>query len=321
MRLAFAGTPVFAARALEALHQAGHEVLAVLTQPDRPTGRGQRVQPSPVKALATAWDVPVWQPNSLKLDGRDATLAQATQQALLACQPDALVVAAYGLLLPPWLLQLAPHGALNIHASLLPRWRGAAPIQRAIEAGDTHTGVCIMQMEQGLDTGGVWLRQALPIDAQDTAATLHDRLAMLGADLMLRVLHDMASPTPSLTCQAQDASGVTYAEKIQKHEATIDWRLPASVLARRIRAFNPAPGMSTALQGQVERLKLWQAQVLAPTRVAPPGTVLAAGEQGVDVACGQGMLRVTEWQRPGGKRLPAAAFVQGNTLPVGSVLT
>jgi len=265
--------------------------------------------------------VPVWQPNSLKLDGRDATLAQATQQALLACQPDALVVAAYGLLLPPWLLQLAPHGALNIHASLLPRWRGAAPIQRAIEAGDTHTGVCIMQMEQGLDTGGVWLRQALPIDAQDTAATLHDRLAMLGADLMLRVLHDMASPTPSLTCQAQDTHGVTYAEKIQKHEATIDWRSPASVLARRIRAFNPAPGMSTALQGQVERLKLWQAQALAPTRVAPPGTVLAATEQGVDVACGQGMLRVTEWQRPGGKRLPAAAFVQGNTLPVGSVLT
>ncbi|MDA1328376.1 MAG: methionyl-tRNA formyltransferase [Proteobacteria bacterium] len=321
MRLAFAGTPVFAARALEALHQAGHEVLAVLTQPDRPTGRGQRVQPSPVKALATAWDVPVWQPNSLKLDGRDATLAQATQQALLGCQPDALVVAAYGLLLPPWLLQLAPHGALNIHASLLPRWRGAAPIQRAIEAGDTDTGVCIMQMEQGLDTGGVWLRQALPIDAQDTAATLHDRLATLGADLMLRVLHDMASPTPSLTCQAQDASGVTYAEKIQKHEATIDWRVPAPVLARRIRAFNPAPGMSTALQGQAERLKLWQAQALAPTRGAPPGTVLAAGEQGVDVACGQGMLRVTEWQRPGGKRLPAAAFVQGNTLPVGSVLT
>ena len=321
MRLAFAGTPVFAARALEALHQAGHEVLAVLTQPDRPTGRGQRVQPSPVKALATAWDVPVWQPNSLKLDGRDATLAQATQQALLACQPDALVVAAYGLLLPPWLLQLAPHGALNIHASLLPRWRGAAPIQRAIEAGDTHTGVCIMQMEQGLDTGGVWLRQALPIDPQDNAATLHDRLATLGADLMLRVLHDMASPTPSLTCQAQDAHGVTYAEKIQKHEATVDWRVPAPVLARRIRAFNPAPGMSTALQGQAERLKLWQAQALAPTRVAPPGTVLAAGEQGVDVACGQGMLRVTEWQRPGGKRLPAAAFVQGNTLPVGSVLT
>ncbi|MDA0228513.1 MAG: methionyl-tRNA formyltransferase, partial [Proteobacteria bacterium] len=151
--------------------------------------------------------------------------------------------------------------------------------------------------------------------------TLHDRLATLGADLMLRVLHDMASPTPSLTCQAQDASGVTYAEKIQKHEATIDWRVPAPVLARRIRAFNPAPGMSTALQGQAERLKLWQAQALAPTRGAPPGTVLAAGEQGVDVACGQGMLRVTEWQRPGGKRLPAAAFVQGNTLPVGSVLT
>ena len=321
MRLVFAGTPAFAARALQALRDAGHEVLAVLTQPDRPAGRGQRLQPSPVKALASAWGVPVWQPASLKLDGRDAALAQATQAALLGMAPEVVVVAAYGLLLPTWLLQLAPRGALNIHASLLPRWRGAAPIQRAIEAGDEHTGVCIMQMAQGLDTGDVWLRQAVPIAPHDTAATLHARLADLGADLMQQVLEDMAQPHPRLAPQAQASDGVTYAEKIQKHEAMVSWGESAAVLARRIRAFDPAPGMRTRLQGHTEPLKLWQAHALAQTTQAPPGTVLAVSEAGVDVACGQGVLRVTQWQRPGGKRVPAGVWVQGHTPSVGSVLT
>ena len=314
-RIAFAGTPEFARAALHALREADIPVALVLTQPDRPAGRGMKPQASPVKQWADAHGIPVAQPRSLRLDGPFAQDAAAAQSALLAARPDALVVAAYGLLLPRWTLDLPPLGCLNIHASLLPRWRGAAPIQRAIEAGDAQTGVTIMQMDAGLDTGAILLAEPLPIGPQETAATLHDRLAAQGARLIVQALQQAAAgPLPATP---QPSEGASYARKIDKSEAPIDWTQPAPVIERRIRAFNPFPGASALLESAP--IKLWQAQISPAPRPAnaAAGQILAASAEGVTVACGEGALRLTELQRPGGKRLPAREFLRGFALRAG----
>ena len=318
MRLIFAGTPEFAQLAMAALHAAGHDIVLVLTQPDRPAGRGMKLQPSPVKQWALEHHVPVAQPRSLRLDGKYPEDAVAARQALLAANADAMVVAAYGLILPQWVLDLPPKGCLNIHASLLPRWRGAAPIHRAIEAGDTLTGITIMQMDAGLDTGDMLLVRTQAILPADTTAALHDRLAVLGGEAIVQALAEInhLKPLPQL------AEGVTYAHKIEKSEAALDWTLPADVLARRIRAFDPFPGMTVPLatpSGQ-ETLKLWQAVAEPAEHPAEPGTVLRADASGVRVACGQGQLCLTQLQRPGGKRLNAADFLRGCPLQVGQRL-
>ncbi len=306
MRLIFAGTPEFAQQALSALHAAGHDIALVLTQPDRPAGRGLQLQASAVKQLALAHQWPVAQPRSLRLDGKYPEDARAAQAAIAQAQAQAMVVAAYGLILPQWTLAAMPLGCLNIHASLLPRWRGAAPIHRAIEAGDTQTGVCIMQMDTGLDTGGVLLRRAVPIDPSDTTARLHERLASLGAQAMVDVL---AMPQP-WQAEPQSEQGITYAAKIEKTEALIDWTQAAALLARRIRAFDPFPGAHTLWQGQ--SLKLWSAVALDTPSTAPPGQVVQASPQGLDVATGAGVLRVLQLQKPGGKRLGVADFLRGS---------
>lgn len=314
MRLVFAGTPEFAQYALAALHEAGFDVVLVLTQPDRPAGRGLKLQPSPVKQWALDRGLPVEQPRSLRIEGSYPDDAKAARQALLAARPDAMVVAAYGLLLPPWVLELPRLGCLNIHASLLPRWRGAAPIHRAIEAGDTHTGVTIMQMDAGLDTGDMLLAQSLPIEALDTTASLHDKLAALGARLIVEALHRVADK--ALPATAQTEQGASYARKIDKAEAALDWNQSAAVLERRIRAFQPAPGASAQL-GPTP-IKIWQASVLAQAQAAAaPGTVLKADAQGVDVATGSGVLRLLVLQKPGGKPLRADEFLRGFPLQAG----
>lgn len=306
MRLVFAGTPAFAAASLQALAAAGHEVVLVLTQPDRPAGRGMKLSPSEVKQAAQGLGIEIFQPPTL----RDA----AAQARLRDCGAEAMVVAAYGLILPPAVLQLFPFGCINVHASLLPRWRGAAPIQRAILAGDSETGVCIMGMEQGLDTGPVFLAKSLPIGAGDTAASLHDKLAMLGASLLVEALPGIAAGT--LIPRPQPAEGVTYAAKISKEEAAIDWNLDAKTLARRVRAFNPFPGCHTTLRS--EALKIWRA---APFDAdGPAGRVLQIDGAGILVACGQGALRIEELQRAGGKRVGAAEFARGASLAVGEML-
>ncbi len=305
LRVAFAGTPEFAAAALAAIHAAGHEVPLVLTQPDRPAGRGMKLAPSPVKQLALAHGLNVAQPQGLRLDGRFAGDAAAAQSALDAAAPDVMVVAAYGLILPRWVLQRPRLGCLNIHASLLPRWRGAAPIHRAIEAGDAETGITIMQMDEGLDTGDMLAVGREPIHAGDTTGALHDRLAALGARMVVQALADAAAgvlrPVP------QPADGVTYAHKIGKAEAAIDWSLPAAVIERRVRAFDPFPGASFDCGGEV--VKLWRA-LPRPEVHAPPGRVVRAEAGRLVVACGDGGLELLLLQRPGGKRLPAAAFLQ-----------
>ena len=318
MRLIFAGTPEFAQLAMGALHAAGHDIVLVLTQPDRPAGRGMKLQPSPVKQWALEHHVPVAQPRSLRLDGKYPEDAAATRETLLAANADAMIVAAYGLILPQWVLDLPPKGCLNIHASLLPRWRGAAPIHRAIEAGDTQTGITIMQMDAGLDTGDMLLVRTQAILPADTTAALHDRLAVLGGEAIVQALAeiDHLKPLP------QPTEGVTYAHKIEKAEAALDWTLPAELLARRIRAFDPFPGMTVPLattSGQ-ETLKLWQAVAEPAEHPAEPGTVLRADASGVRVACGQGQLCLTQLQRPGGKRLNAADFLRGCPLQVGQRL-
>ena len=318
LRVAFAGTPEFARVALQGLHAAGFDIRLVLTQPDRPAGRGMKLQASPVKQFANDQGIAIVQPRSLKLDGRypeDVALARA---ALHAAQPDVIVVAAYGLILPQWVLELPRLGCLNIHASLLPRWRGAAPIHRAVEAGDAETGVTIMQMDAGLDTGDMLRVERLPIDAGDTTGTLHDRLAILGARLIVEALE--AAAAGHLPGAPQPSEGVTYAHKIDKAEAQLDWAQPAETLARRVRAFNPNPGATTLWQG--EALKLWQAQpdVGVYPGHRPPGSVLAAQPDGIRVQCGQDVLRITELQRAGGKRLQAADFLRGCELPAGAVL-
>ncbi len=321
MRLIFAGTPEFAQVALAALHAAGHDIALVLTQPDRPAGRGMKLQPSPVKQWALQHHVPVAQPRSLRLDGKYPEDAAAARQTLLDAQADAMVVAAYGLILPQWVLDLPPKGCLNIHASLLPRWRGAAPIHRAIEAGDVQTGITIMQMDAGLDTGDMLLVLPCAIAPTDTTAVLHDRLAELGGQAIVQALAKL----DALPRQPQPAEGVTYANKIDKAEAALDWALSAEVLARRIRAFDPFPGMTVPLATAtgVETLKIWQAgaESAAPNaHAAEPGTVLSADAMGVRVACGQGQLCLTQLQRPGGKRLSAADFLRGCPLQPGQRL-
>lgn len=313
MRLAFAGTPEFAEVALARLQAAGFDIPLVLTQPDRPAGRGLKLNPSPVKATAQAHGMAVAQPRSLRLDGKYPDDAAQAREALLSAQVDVMVVAAYGLILPQWVLDLPPRGCLNIHASLLPRWRGAAPIHRAIEAGDARTGITIMQMDAGLDTGDMLLTESVAIAPDDTTASLHDRLATLGGRLIVETLELAAcgglKPTP------QPAEGVTYAHKIDKAEAAIDWALPASTIERRIRAFDPFPGASGQLSG--EAIKLWRAQVVNAS--GTPGTVLAVTDDGITVASGDGALLLTELQRPGGKRLPARQFLQGKPVQPGQV--
>lgn len=301
MKLIFAGTPEFAALALTAIVQAGHEVVLVLTQPDRPAGRGMALHASPVKQRALAAGIEVFQPLTLK----DA----AAQERLRAVEADAMVVAAYGLILPQAVLDLPRFGCLNIHASLLPRWRGAAPIQRAILAGDRETGVCIMQMEAGLDTGPVLLSATLPIAGDDTSATLHDKLATLGAQLIVDALARLPLPA-----QTQSDAGITYATKIEKSEASLDWRQSATILDRRIRAFNPFPGAISSLDGG--SLKIWCAE--ATDDSGEPGVVLAVDKRGIVVACGDGALRLTELQKAGGKRLPVKQFLAGTAVLPGS---
>jgi methionyl-tRNA formyltransferase len=314
MRVAFAGTPEFARAALERLHAAGFAIPLVLTQPDRPAGRGMKLQPSPVKQFAQAHGIPVAQPRSLRLDGKFPEDAAAAREALQSARPDVLVVAAYGLILPQWVLDLPRLGCLNIHASLLPRWRGAAPIHRAIEAGDAQTGVTIMQMDAGLDTGDMLLAERIPIAADDTTATLHDKLAALGARLIVEALELAACgglrPVP------QPGEGVSYAHKIEKAEAAIDWTQPADAIERRIRAFDPFPGASAQVRG--ETVKVWRARALMQGRGSvAPGTIVAVDADGIGVACGQGRLEITELQRPGGKRLAAAEFLRGFPLEPG----
>ncbi len=294
MRVIFAGTPDFAAQALAALLAAGHDVPLVLTQPDRPAGRGMKLQLSAVKQLALAHNLPVFQPERLK----DTT----THEPIRAAQADVMVVAAYGLILPQAVLDMPRYGCLNIHASLLPRWRGAAPIQRAIEAGDAETGVTIMQMDAGLDTGAMLLAEALKVGDGETAGELHDRLATLGARLIVEALAQRDALTPV----AQPASGLTYAAKISKAEAQLDWTQPADVLARKIRAFNPFPGATLALAG--ETVKIWRAE--AVTGSGNPGQILAADADGIIVATSHGSLRLTELQKPGGRRVTSASAVR-----------
>lgn len=319
MRVIFAGTPEFARVALARLLAAGFTVPLVLTQPDRPAGRGMKLQASPVKQCALDHGIAVAQPRSLRLDGKYPEDAAAARDALLAAQADVMVVAAYGLILPQWVLDLPPKGCLNIHASVLPRWRGAAPIHRAIEAGDAETGVTIMQMDAGLDTGDMLLVEKTPIAPTDTTAVLHDRLADLGGRMIVEALELAAcgglQPVP------QPAEGVTYAHKIEKAESEIDWSLPAHVIGQRIRAFDPFPGASTALQG--EAIKVWCYEIDSCSRLSNErcGQILASGPEGVTVACGEGgALRLTTLQRAGGKRLPVADFLRGFPLPVGQVL-
>lgn len=295
MRVVFAGTPPFAASALEALVRSRHEVILVLTQPDRPSGRGLRLTASAVAAAAASHGFPVSKPASLKDEG--AVLA------ILEAHCDVMVVAAYGLLLPQAVLDIPRHGCLNIHASLLPRWRGAAPIQRAILAGDAETGICIMRMEAGLDTGPVLLARRLPIGARATTGTLTAELAAVGAECIVQALDRLTELAPV----PQDESLATYAAKVRRDDARIDWTRPAVAIDRLVRAFNPAPGAEAQLGGVP--IKVWDAEPVAGQ--GSPGAWLSAGPE-VVVACGTGALRLLEVQRPGGRRIPAEAFVRGN---------
>ncbi|MGE5321037.1 MAG: methionyl-tRNA formyltransferase [Hyphomicrobiaceae bacterium] len=301
MRIIFAGTPPFAAAALNALADAGHDIALVLTQPDRPAGRGMKLSPSAVKQAALARGFPVYQPNSLKTPEAQAELRMA--------DADVMVVAAYGLILPQVVLDLPRFGCLNIHASLLPRWRGAAPIQRAILAGDAETGVTIMQMDAGLDTGAMLSKTVVPIRVDDTAASLHDVLAAAGATAIVAALANY----PALVPVAQDEAQATYAAKLSKDEAQLDWDRPADQLARAVRAYNPVPGAWTLLDGAP--LKIWAAQV-APDAGAP-GEVLRAEADQLVVACGSGALALQEIQPAGSKRMGAAAFLAGRPLSSG----
>lgn len=319
MRVIFAGTPEFARVALERLLAAGFTVPLVLTQPDRPAGRGMKLQASPVKQCALQHGIAVAQPLSLRLDGKYPEDAAAAKAAIEAAQAEVMVVAAYGLILPQWVLNTPRLGCLNIHASLLPRWRGAAPIHRAIEAGDAETGVTIMQMDAGLDTGDMLLLEKTAISPADTTATLHDRLAQLGGRLIVEALEMAAcgglKPTP------QPAEGVTYAHKIDKAESTIDWNQPAEVIARRVRAFDPFPGAATTLGA--DAIKVWSCEIDSCSRTldAACGQIVFIDADGIGVACGAGsLLRLTVLQRAGGKRLPAADFLRGFPLAPGMVL-
>ncbi|WP_137926017.1 methionyl-tRNA formyltransferase [Cupriavidus sp. 2SB] len=319
LRVAFAGTPEFARVALEAIHAAGFPVVAVLTQPDRPAGRGMQLQASPVKQFAVETGFgPVLQPRSLRRHGKYPEEAGAAVDTLAQIAPDVMVVAAYGLILPKEVLELPRLGCLNIHGSLLPRWRGAAPIHRAIEAGDAETGITLMQMDEGLDTGDMLTREAVAIGQQDTTGSLHDTLAEMGGRMIVDALRQLAAGQP-LTATPQPEAGVTYAEKIAKEEAPLDLTRPAAQLANQVRAFNPFPGATIQVGDTV--IKCWQVLPLAAPagQSQPPGTVLAADAAGVIIACGDGSaLQVTELQKPGGRRQPAQQFLQGMPLPAGT---
>lgn len=317
MRVLFAGTPEFAAIALQYIIQAGHTVCGVLTQPDRPAGRGMKLQSSAVKTLALQHGIAVEQPRSLRPDGKYPEDALDAQKFLQTAQADVMVVAAYGLILPQWVLDMPRLGCLNIHASLLPRWRGAAPIHRAIEAGDTLTGVVIMQMDAGLDTGDMLLVQQVGIDPEDTTASLQDKLADIGGALIVQALVD--AHANKLVCTPQPTNGITYAHKIEKHEAALDWHLSAKQLAQRVRAFNPFPVATFHANGEV--IKVWSAYAVADTepRTNAGGTVVSADDSGVCIACGEGVLCITELQKAGGKRMPVAEFLRGFDITVGSV--
>jgi methionyl-tRNA formyltransferase len=301
MRLVFAGTPDFAACALQAIIAAGHEVVLVLSQPDRASGRGMTLGVSPVKRVATEAGLEIFQPATLK--------EVNAQERLRAAAAEVIVVAAYGLILPPEVLDIPRLGCINVHASVLPRWRGAAPIQRAILAGDGETGVCIMQMEAGLDTGPVLRSVRVPISRNDTASSLHDKLAEQGARLIVDVL-----PRLPLVGLPQAQEGITYAAKVDKAEAVLDWRLPAEQLERQVRAFNPTPGAVCTLDDKP--LKVWLADVVPGD--GPAGLILAADRSGIVVACGRGALRLTELQKAGGRRLPVAQFLAGTRILAGS---
>ena len=318
MRLIFAGTPEFAREALAQLHASGHDIALVLTQPDRPAGRGMKLQASSVKQFALAHGMAVAQPRSLRLDGKYSEDALAARAALQAAGAQAMVVAAYGLILPQWVLDVPPLGCFNIHASLLPRWRGAAPIHRAIEAGDTETAITIMQMDAGLDTGDMLMAHTLPIMESDTTATLHDRLAVLGGRLMVLALQQ--AQQGELKPVPQAAQGVSYAHKIEKHEAAIDWTLAADLIVRRVRAFNPFPGASATLGG--EPLKVWMAAVQpgVPPTGAKFGEILAVAHTGIAVAAMNSIVNITLLQRAGGKRLDVADFLRGADVQPGMVL-
>jgi methionyl-tRNA formyltransferase len=314
LKIGFAGTPEFARVALEALHAGGFDIVLVLSQPDRPAGRGMKLQASPVKQFALQHGWPIAQPRSLRLDGKYPDEAQAAHGTLEAAALDVLVVAAYGLILPQWVLDMPRLGCLNIHASLLPRWRGAAPIHRAIEAGDAETGVTIMQMDAGLDTGAMLLRESLAI-GDDSTAQLHDRLASMGGRLIVDALHRAAAGT--LRPVPQPADGVTYAHKIEKHEAAVDWTQDADTIVRRVRAFDPFPGASSTLDGAA--IKFWAADARSAPVAEAPGTVLAVSPAGIEVAARGSVVRFTELQRPGGKRLPVADFLHGFDVKAGQV--
>jgi methionyl-tRNA formyltransferase len=303
MRLVFAGTPEFAERSLAALIDRGHEIALVLTRADKPAGRGHKLAESPVKQLALRKGIEVFQPASLK--------DSAARERIAAARPEALVVAAYGMILPQQVLDLPPQGALNVHASLLPRWRGAAPIQRALLAGDAETGVTIMRMDAGLDTGPVYARQAIPIGQDDDSGSLHDRLAALGAQMMLGVLDEVAAGRARL--EAQPEQGVTYAKKIEKSESQLDWSLSANELERAVRAFRPFPGASSVLAG--EPVKIWRAR--ADAHSGKVGEILAVDDDAIVIGCGRGALVVSELQRAGGRRLSAAEFLRGKALRAG----
>src|SRR5687768_9482073 len=304
MKLVFAGTPEFAAVSLAALLRARHDITLVLTRPDRPAGRGLKPQQSAVKRLALERGLDLLQPATLKDPAAQAAVAQA--------RSEAMTVVAYGLLLPSALLALPARGCLNVHASLLPRWRGAAPIQRALLAGDAATGVTIMRMEETLDTGPVLLQRATPITPADTTGSLHDRLAALGAELLVEALAENPPARP------QAAAGATYAPRIAKGEAEIHWARPAQEIERQVRAFDPAPGAQTRYAGAA--LKIWGARLESGDHGALPGTVLEAGVGGIRVACGEQALWITELQRAGGKRLAARAFLAGHALAPGVLL-
>jgi len=302
LNIVYAGTPEFAATALAALLESDHNVIAVYTQPDRPAGRGRKLKASPVKELALTHDIAVYQPENLK--------DPAEQEKLAALKPDLMVVAAYGLLLPAEVLKTPRLGCLNIHASLLPRWRGAAPIQRAILAGDRETGITIMQMDEGLDTGDMLYKLTTPITADDTAQTLHDRLAELGARAIVEALDKLQAG--ALIAEKQDDSRANYAKKLYKDEALIDWARPATEIARQVAAFNPWP-VAQSKNGE-ETLRIWCATALDEKNTQPPGSVVHTDKQGVDVACGEGILRITRLQRPGGKPQAAADFLNAHNL-------